>query len=337
MEKKKLRKYYLLSLAGIIIASVYPLYMGIRVVADMLTQGTVMKEDYPKYIIPYTPISLAIIVGVLLMPLIFRYAKKADLLFASAASTVVFFVSELLLESKVVVTSTASATLEDWQMYLCINFSLICSPQETQESFRETAAEILIGEYNPAFKLHFYMISLVLILSALNSFYGFAHIIQGKEKERKGILIMQTISSCFFLGLCILACFTAFFRKGEIQVSFISAFLMIVFFLLFGVNAGIYTASFLIKKNRRIIIGISARTASLMTALMYTGEMILLKGRLYRFGKSFLFRGIIGGTDNFPVGTESLGPAPVDLLIIFASGLICVGLLKLIAKRQWNE
>lgn len=82
MEKKRFKKYYLLSLAGVLTASFYPLYMGIRVVADMLTRGTVMKEDYPKYIIPYTPISLALIVGMLFMPWLLKYAKRAALFWA---------------------------------------------------------------------------------------------------------------------------------------------------------------------------------------------------------------------------------------------------------------
>ena len=99
MEKKRFEKYYLLSLAGVLTASFYPLYMGIRVVADMLTRGTVMKEDYPKYIIPYTPISLALIVGMLFMPWLLKYAKRAALFWASVLSTGVFFVSCLLYTS----------------------------------------------------------------------------------------------------------------------------------------------------------------------------------------------------------------------------------------------
>ena len=69
MKYKSFNLYYLLSCIGVLIASYYPLSMGVRVITDMIVNGTVMKEDYPKYIIPYTPISIAVIVGVLLMPL----------------------------------------------------------------------------------------------------------------------------------------------------------------------------------------------------------------------------------------------------------------------------
>ena len=41
-----------------------------------------------------------------------------------------------------------------------------------------TAVDILIGDYSPAFKIHFYLIAFVLILSLLNCFYGFAHLLK---------------------------------------------------------------------------------------------------------------------------------------------------------------
>ena len=55
MKNKQFNRYYLLSCIGVLIASYYPLYMGVRVISDMIIDGTVLKENYPKYIIPYTP------------------------------------------------------------------------------------------------------------------------------------------------------------------------------------------------------------------------------------------------------------------------------------------
>lgn len=330
MEKKKFRKYYLLSLAGVFVASFYPLYMGVRVVTDMITKGTVMWEDYPKYVIPYTPISLALIIGVLLMPLLFKYGNRIALLWASILSTAVFFASELLLESKVVVTSTRAAKLGDWQMFMCA----VPPAGYLEEEIRETAAEILIGEYNPAFKLHFYMISLIIILTVLNCFYGFARMIQSGEKKRMRALVMQAVSVGIFLGLCVLACFTAFFRDGNMWISPISSVLMTVFFVFFGITAGIYAGSFLIGKQKGIFIGVPAVTASLTTTLMYIGEMILLKGGLYRFGRSFLFRGLLRSEKAIFLDR---GPAPVDIIIILASGIICSCIMNILRPKPNKE
>lgn len=65
MKNKRFIGYYLFSCIGVLIASYYPLSMGVRVITDMIVDGTVLKENYPKYIIPYSPICIAIIIGVI--------------------------------------------------------------------------------------------------------------------------------------------------------------------------------------------------------------------------------------------------------------------------------
>ena len=56
MKNKRFRRYWLLACVGVALASCYPLIMGVRVVVDMIAEGTVLQENYPKYIIPYTPV-----------------------------------------------------------------------------------------------------------------------------------------------------------------------------------------------------------------------------------------------------------------------------------------
>ena len=76
MKDNSFKRYYLCSLAGVLIASFYPIWMGIKVVSDMIRFGTVYAEDYPKYIIPYTPIALAVIIGIALMPIPIKKLEK---------------------------------------------------------------------------------------------------------------------------------------------------------------------------------------------------------------------------------------------------------------------
>ena len=309
LKSKLFIRYYLLSCIGVLIASYYPLSMGVRVITDMIINGSVLKENYPKYIIPYTPMSIAIIIGVLLMPLCIKLFKRFALAGGASIATGVFLAIELLFEQKVVVSTAETVTkLEDWQMFMCY-----VPPEgwgETVTTYKtQTAVDILMGDYNPAFKLHFYMISVVLIITILNCLYGFGQMIKNGEKKRLKSLIMQSVCSFTFLGLCILACFTAFWRDGSIQVSPLSATLMATFFVLFGVTAGVFVGSFLLGKRKLVSIWIPAIVASVMTFLMYIGEMILLNGHLYNFGTGFMFDSISG-----------IVFAPIDLLIIVASG-----------------
>ena len=325
MKNKSFNRYYLLSCISVLIASYYPLSMGVRVITDMIVNGTVLKENYPKYIIPYTPISIAIIIGVLLMPLCIKLFKRFALAVGASIATGIFFAIELLFEQKVVVSTAETVTkLEDWQMFMCY-----VPPEgwgETITTYKtQTAVDILMGDYNPAFKLHFYIISVVLIITILNCLYGFGQMVKNGDKKRLKSLILQSVCSLSFLGLCILACFTAFWRDGSIQVSPLSATLMAVFFILLGVTAGVFVGSFLLENRKLVSILIPSIVASVMTFLMYIGEMILLNGHLYNLGTGFIFNSIPG-----------IILAPVDLLIIVASGCITALIFTLLNRKKAN-
>lgn len=323
MKNKSFNRYYLFACIGVLIASWYPLFMGIRVIRDMIVDGTVMKENFPKYIIPYTPICLAILVGVLAMPFFMKLNQRWSLLGGSAAALATFSALETLFEQKVVVTSVEIVTtLGHWQMYSCY-----IPPEGWDTTYKtQTAVDILIGNYNPAFKLHFYLISVVLILTILNCLYGFGQMLKTRERKRLKSLILQSAASAVFLGLCILACFTAFWRDGSIQVSPLSASLMAIFFILLGVTVGIYAGSFLLERRRLLSVWLPAILASTLTLAMYIGEMILLNGHLYSFGKGFLFNSIPG-----------IVFAPVDLVIIFASGFITAAIFILLDRLSMRS
>lgn len=317
MNGKKYRNFYLFSLLGVLAASFYPIYMGVRVVSEMLRNGAVPLESYPKYVIPYTPIAIALFMGVLLLPVFQRISRKLDLLFGSVFSVAIFFVTERLMETKILVKTQEVVPLEGWQMSLCY-----VPPEEYRTRVWE-AVDVLLGGYSPAFKLHFYLISAVLIVSLLNCFYGFAKMIRLDDHTRKAALTIQTVTSLVFLGMCVWACFTSFYRTGELTVSAVSAVLMAVFFALFGVTAGTFVGSFTLGKNRMLSMLLPAAVSVLATLAMYVGEMILLSGNLYRFGTGFFFDGIGG-----------LVFAPVDLLIIIASGAVTLLICRFIDRSR---
>lgn len=66
-----------------------------------------------------------------------------------------------------------------------------------------------------------------------------------------------------------------------------------------------------------------AVTASVVTLIMYIGEMILLSGHLYRFGTGVLFEGL---------GVLVL--APVDVIVILLAGGITAGILNSFMKKD---
>lgn len=312
-----LKKYCFFTFIATLLISGYPIYMGISVVYNMAVYGTVMKEDFPKYIIPYTPIAIAVIFAVIIMPLMLKFAKKLATPISTVLSLAVFFIAELLFESKIIVTSTTVTTLESWQMLMCYQ-----NPELTATR-TWTAVDILMGEFSPTFKIHFYMISVVLIITIINCIYGFAKTIQSSDKKRVKALAVQSATTAIFLGLCIFACFTAFYRDGELTVSALSAFLMGLFFITLGVTVGVYIASFLLKKRMLVSVTIPAISASIITLAMYIGESFLLSGHLYLLGSGFFFTPIYG-----------IVLAPIDILIIITAGLVTAFICWLLNRND---
>ncbi len=316
---KKIRNRWLISLVLIIAASFYPLYMGAKVIFDMIGDGSVLAENYPKYLIPYTPVSAAVIFGTLLLPILVKYLKKAAYAVSAFLSVAVFLVTELLLERLVIITETVETTLESWQMFMCY----VAPSSYTTKIY--SAGEMLIGDYSPAFKLHFYIISVLLVAAILNCIYGYAQLDEG-NKKRDTVLALQAISTFLFLALCILACFTAFWRTGELAVSPLSAILMTVFFIVFGLTSGILHASFAVGKGKLCSSVLPSVTSAITVVLMYLGELILLDGKLYRYGAGVFFE---------PMGRIAFSPC--DIVIVISAFLLCYLILYLVERKKGGE
>ena len=305
----KYKNFYLLSLFAIILASVYPIYMGVATMGSYLNNGAIDVADYKKYIIPYTPICIALIVSTALMPLIFKLFKRYALPAVSFLGTVLFFASEFGFEQIKVIEGYVEMPLESWQLSLCM---------ATPEVLR-AIGEPIYAAYNTAFKIHFYIIAIVIILAVLNVIYGFSKMLREQDFGKKRPLIAQAVSVVLFIGLCILACFTAFYRNGTINISTLSAILMSVFFIVFGITVGIYCGSIFYGKSKLFSKIIPAITASLTTLIMYIGELVLMGGVLFKYGNGFFFE---------PIAAIPFSAA--DIVIILFSGVITYIVMQLL-------
>jgi uncharacterized membrane protein YGL010W len=135
--------------------------------------------------------------------------------------------------------------------------------------------------------------------------------------KRKKPLTAQLVCVILFIGLCLLACFTAFFRTGSVNISPLSAVLMTVFFLTFGVTAGVYAGTWLYEKEKIFSIMVPSLTAMAVTLVMYIGEMAMMNWTLFRMGSGFLF--------------DRIGRTPFslfDILTVLTSGIITYFILE---------
>ena len=310
------KKFYFLSLGVVLAASGYPVYMGIVILTELFRDGGVEVSSYPQYVIPYTPMCLAVLLTVALLPLIVKSCKGFALPAASLLGVGLFLTAELCFEQITVFEGVGQYSLEGWQAFSCVAIPQVM----------ERIGNPLGTQYSPAFKVHFYCIALLIVVSVIGVIHGFSTMLRDKSNRKKAPLITQLIAVVVFIGLCILACFTAFFRTGALTVSPLSAFLMTVFFIVFGVTAGVYSGTLLYGRGRLFSVVLPSVATLLTTTVMYVGELFLTGGMLFKFGNGFFF--------------EPLGILPFalpDILTILLSGAATCAILNAIQPKITAE
>ena len=305
------KKFYLLSVSVVLAVSIYPIMMGITTLSANLTSGFVDAASYPKYIIPYTPLCIALLTAVCLMPLLYRLCRKYTLPAVSLLAAAIFFVCEIGLEQIRVAEGSQALPLDSWQYSLCV-----ATPEVLQ-----SIGQPIYAQSNPAYKIHFYLIALVILLSVTGVIYGYTRMIKENSYTKKKPLAAQLVCALVFIGLCVLACFTAFYRNGTLDISALSASLMTAFFIVFGVTFGVYFGCLFYGKSNALSVLLPAIIAAATTAAMYLGELVLMDGVLFRLGSGAFFA---------PLGL--LPFASADILVILASGVLTHLIMWLLNK-----
>ncbi len=314
------RSFYWLSLTVLLLLSAYPLYMGVKVLSMVADLGYLDADLYPRYVIPYAPMCLGILAAVALRPLLTRM-KKWTLPVGTFLGVSVFLVAERLLERIPIgrLTQTEETVdLQTWQLALCRSLT----PEEIAGQTR-VVENVVYAENNVTFKFHFYLIALVILLAVVSLVYAYAKMIREQNFSKKRPLTVQLICTVTFIGLCVWACFTAFYRTGDIRVSPVSALLMCVFFSVFGVTFGSYLGSLLYGRAKRLSVWLPAAVASLTVVAMYVGELMLMGGELFVLGHGFLFDPVAGTPF-----------ALTDLFVILFTGAVTGLLMRRLNKRS---
>ena len=325
------RAFYVTSLIVTFVATAYPIYMGVTALTAYQTNGFVEAANYPKYIIPYTPLSVALLLVVAFMPLLYGTCRKYALPIASLIGAVVFFVCERYLETVKVlvgykdlpVAAPVKVSVQSWQLGLCASIPQVTETlTETVEAVPEALNPIYAVD-DPSFKIHFYLIALVILLAVTHVVYGFTKMLREEKFEKKKPLIAQLITVAIFVGLCILACFTSFYRTGTMDMSPLSALLMSMFFILFGVTSGTYFGCLFYGRSTLLSVVVPVVMTLATTVAMYVGELVMTGGELFKLGSGWLFDPIAG-----------IPYAIIDVLVILLAGAITFGLTRILAPQK---
>ncbi|MCL1828809.1 MAG: hypothetical protein FWG32_04850 [Oscillospiraceae bacterium] len=330
----KNKQFYFLSLAALAVLSAYPLINGARMAYFHLTSGALEPEQYVKYVVPYAAICVSVLFFAALQPLLSKL-KRLAITAGTGIAYGVFFTAERFFETMRIRTVgmtlidaaslvpddavAKAATADIWQAALCI-----VSPVMREQSLTYASKDhFFYVAGNTAYKIHYYLISLILITMVCGLIFGIAEMIRSGDISQKKPLFLRGVSAAALVALCVFANTTAFFRRAApIQTPLASA-LTALFFVALGAAAGIYAGSFLLRKGRFLGMGLPVSLSLGASVLMYVGEAAMMGGNLYRFGTGPFFREIPG-----------IVAAPADILVILLSGGLTLLLLSAARSRK---
>ena len=193
MKAKQPLRFYLLTLGILLALSAYPLMMGLKIVLLYWRNGSIAPEEYARYAIPYTAISLSILITAALYPLLMRL-KQWSALAATVLALGLFVGVELYMEG-IVINSPLIQKAVTVQLMSCV--------------YTPRAVVSFQGVYDDTYKIHYFLVSFVMVALVVNVVYGYGRLFSG-QAVRKPALAMQTAAAALFVGCVCLQTSPAF-------------------------------------------------------------------------------------------------------------------------------
>ncbi len=305
MKAKSALKFYLLTMGILLGLSAYPLVMGLKIVFLFWKEGGIAPEEYARYVIPYTAICVSALVTAALYPLL-SPLKRWSAPVATALALGLFAGIELYMEG-IVINSPKIQSAVMMQLLSCV--------------YTPRAIMSFQGSYDDMYKVHYFLVSFVMVALVVNVVYGYGRLASGHIMHKKP-LVLQTVVAVVFISLCVFANLTGFFRLPVEVQPLGSGLLTGLFFVVLGAAAGVLTGSLLLKRRMLAAVGLPGGISVIVCLLMYAGEYYMLGGTLYRFGRGFFFNGLPG-----------IALAPFDIVVVILSGSAAVLMMWGLCRR----
>lgn len=358
------KRFYIISIIILAVLSAYPLINGVRMAYLSVANGAIEPEQYAKYVAPYTAICVSVLLFAALQPL---YMKLKRFVFpvGIAITFGVFVAVELFFESMQIHvsgmtlinvptltqdTAMQSAPVDLWQAASCV-VSPIVRDRSLTYTFQDRLVYIMA---DGTYKIHYYLISLLLITMVCALIYSIARVLRAKnsiqavrykQNGQTDVIIegaaekanntpvdtpmkplyLRGVSTAALLALCVFANTSSFFRQPTTIQTPLASILTGLFFVILGTSAGVYTGSYLLKKGKLLGTWLPMLVSICAAIIMYAGEAAMMRGNVYRFGFGWFFRRLPG-----------VALAPVDILIIILSGAATLLILYTSRRlRKW--
>lgn len=295
------RRHYMIIVFVLTGIALFPAYNFI-VMADIFGRG---RFDI-TVVIPFMAVTVAILTGFLLLPLLNRLPSYKKQIIVSAVGTLVFVGLDLLAQH---VASNVRMYVYDWGHNLLPLDELVTSrmmpPRLLDELARSRAPvwdwlppygaddyfvpirSIVVGAGTISWQVraHYYVFSIILVVVTLNWLINLTNVLTGKKSPSQKFLILQGVAVLCYAMAYLFVRVVEYKDFATSHITWGSVLNSAICFMLAAIAVGLYSGSLLRNRGRigLIIHGI----LSVVTVLaLYLAQFVMLFGGFYAFGSN---------------------------------------------------
>lgn len=263
MKSKEFLRYYVITVSILTGVAIVPVFnFAIMVCSFSINQ----RADYNILaVIPFTAVTVAILFGFMLLPLLRDMPPRKRQIIASALAVFIFCALESTAE-------TLAARLD--RLHVVMTHRKMLTPEEITALARGVRFPLEI-------RLHYYIFSVILVLCVLNFLYGLANMLHADGKPGKKVVVLQGMATACYALAYILVRVMQYEDYATMRLTWSSVLNAAVCFTLAALVVGLYAGSFMRLEGRGKIV---PPLLSVFTVIsLYFTEYAMLDGEFYSY------------------------------------------------------
>lgn len=300
------RRHYLIIVALLIVLAIYPVYNFFVMAGILSGRG----QSGVTAVIPFMAVTLAILIGFILIPLLKGVPLFWKHIIISAIGILVFVGLDILAQHV-----AANESFNELMLSRAPRFDLTPLYEGYEQILLEPPRLFLDELFNsrmPRFlppsygdyriildtsfinntgtiswqvRIHYYIFSIILVVAALNWLINLTGAILEKKNPPHRFLVLQGIAVLCYTLAYLLVRVVRYEDHAARHIAWGSVLNSAICFMLAAVAVGLYSGSLLHKWGRVRLI-VPAIMAAVTVLALYLAQFIMLGGGLYNFGNS---------------------------------------------------
>jgi len=286
MTQKPSKRLYLITALILATASAIPVWHFVMMISWHFGYGWLSYNVVA--VVPFMAVSVTILLGFLLMPLLRSYSRRINHLFIFLFAVMVFSGLSLIAEAFVVSAEMRHISLapDGYIMPRILLYSRMMRPPSEILAPNEILAYAITTTIPPAVRIHYYIFSIALITSVLSWLHNIAQTVYVDGRPGRRFVAIQGIATAGYILAYIMVRAVQFENLAALRLTPASVVNSAVCFVLASVVMGLWGIScFGFAKRARIL---PPMIAVLTVLLLYAAQFFMLGGQFYLYVQNSL-------------------------------------------------